>query len=130
MKVSKTARTTARRLFSLCLVDGRLDEARLEKVVKRLAAAKPRGYRAMLFAFKRLVRLEFERHHATIESADELAAETRQRIESELTAQHGSELEFEYRVRPESLGGLKIRVGDDVWDGTVKGRLDRLANAF
>jgi F-type H+-transporting ATPase subunit delta len=33
-------------------------------------------------------------------------------------------------VTPELLGGLRIRVGNDVLDGSVKGRLDRLAAAF
>lgn len=130
MKVPKTARITARRIFRLCLVDGRLDEDRLGKAVRKLADSQPRGYRPMLSALKRLVRLELERRHVVVESAEELAAETRQQIERELTSQHGTDLQIEYRVRPDILGGLKIRVGNDVWDGTVKGRLDRLANAF
>lgn len=130
MKVPKSARITARRIFHLCQVDGRLDEGRLRKAVERLAASKPRGFRPMLFALKRLVRLELERRHVVIESAAELDEETRRRIETELTSQHGADLDFEYRVNPEVLGGLKIRVGNDVWDGTVKGRLDRLAEAF
>lgn len=130
MKVSKTARSTARRIFRLCQVDGRLDESRLGTAVRRLAASKPRGYRSMLFALQRLVRLELERRHAVIESSAELDEATRRRVESELSARHGSDLDFEYRVTPEVLGGLKIRVGNDVWDGTVRGRLDRLAEAF
>jgi F-type H+-transporting ATPase subunit delta len=43
---------------------------------------------------------------------------------------YGVDLAFEFRTNPELLGGLKIRVGNDVFDGSVKGRLDRLANAF
>ena len=35
-----------------------------------------------------------------------------------------------YQINPALLGGLRIRVGNDVFDGSVQGRLDRLANAF
>ncbi|MFZ9938633.1 MAG: H(+)-transporting ATPase, partial [Luteolibacter sp.] len=61
MKVSKTAATTARRLFGLCLTGGRLNETRLCDVVARLAQDKPRDYRAILSALQRLARLEIER---------------------------------------------------------------------
>ena len=53
-----------------------------------------------------------------------------ERVVSGLVAKYGDDLTFEYRVTPELLGGLKIRVGNDVFDGSVKGRLDRLAEAF
>jgi F-type H+-transporting ATPase subunit delta len=39
-------------------------------------------------------------------------------------------LTISYTVNPELIGGLRIRVGNDVLDGSVQGRLTRLANAF
>lgn len=130
MKISKVAATTARRIFRLCQSEGRLDEAKLTTAIRKLAAEKPRDYRGVLFALKRLVRLELERRHVTVESATELDAASRDRVAAGLVAKYGNDLTFEYRVTPELLGGLKVRVGNDVWDGTVKGRLDRLAQAF
>ncbi len=130
MKISKVAATTARRVFRLCQTDGRMDEAKLLTAVRRIAASKPRGYRAILFALKRLVRLELERRHVTVESATELDPTTRDRVAAGLTENYGSGLTYDYRVNPDLLGGLKIRVGNDVFDGSVKGRLDRLAQAF
>ncbi len=47
-----------------------------------------------------------------------------------LAKQYGADLVVEYQVNPALLGGLRIRVGNDVLDGSVQGRLDRLANAF
>jgi len=130
MKISKVASTTARRIFRLCQVDGRLDEAKLTTAIRKLAEGKPRDYRGILFALKRLVRLDLERRHVTVESASELDPATRERVANGLKSQYGADLTFDYRVNPELLGGLKVRVGNDVWDGTVKGRLDRLAQAF
>ncbi len=130
MKISKVATTTARRIFRLCQTEGRLDEAKLGKAVRKLASEKPRDYRGILMALKRLVRLELERRHVVVESAEKLSAAETERVASGLRTKYGNDLTFEYRVNPELLGGLKVRVGSDVWDGTVKGRLDRLAQAF
>ncbi|MBB5352906.1 F-type H+-transporting ATPase subunit delta [Haloferula luteola] len=130
MKVSKVATTTARRIFRLCQNESGLDEAKLSLAVKQIAAGKPRDYRGILVALKRLVRLELERRHAVIHSAIPLGVIERERVAAGLRAKYGDTLTFEYQVDPSLLGGLRVRVGSDVWDGTVKNRLDRLAQAF
>lgn len=130
MKISKVANAAARRIFRLCQSGGRLDEAKLSTAVRRIAESQPRDYRGILAALKRLVRLEMERRRVVIESAAELDQASRDRVVSGLVAKYGNDLTFEYRVTPDLLGGLKIRVGNDVFDGSVKGRLDRLAQAF
>ena len=130
MKVSKVAASNARRVFTLCQTDGKMDEAKLSKAVKKIVALKPRDFRGILVSLKRLVRLELESSNVLIESATELDEATRQRVQSDLSTKHGAELNFEYRTTPELLGGLKVRIGNDVWDGSVKGRLDRLTEAF
>jgi len=130
MKVSKTAAAAARRLFGLCQVDGRLDNNKLRTVFTSLAETKPRDYRAILAALHRLLRLDLEKRKVTVESAVELDANTRQRIFNDLARKYGNDLEVQYLINAALLGGLRIRVGDDVFDGSVQGRLDRLANAF
>ncbi|RYD18730.1 MAG: H(+)-transporting ATPase [Verrucomicrobiaceae bacterium] len=130
MKVSKTATAAARRLFGVSHTDGRLDHNKLRTVFTRLAEDKPREYRSILIALHRLVRLDVAKRQVTIESAVELDQFTRQRIFNDLARKYGNDLDVEYIVNAALLGGLRIRVGDDVFDGSVKGRLDRLANAF
>ena len=130
MKISKVATATARRIFRLCQTGGRLDEAKLAAAVRRLGQEKPRGFRGVLFALRRLVRLEMERRRVIVESAAELDQTSRDRVVSGLAVKYGVDLTFEFRTNPDLLGGLKIRVGNDVFDGSVKGRLDRLAQAF
>jgi len=130
MKVSKTAAITARRLFGLCLDGGRLDEAKLRDLVARLASGRPRDFRAILSAIQRLARLEVERRRVTVESAVALDEATCQRIAAGLAARYGPDLQIQYQTHPALIGGLRIRVGDDVLDGSVQGRLDRLATAF
>ncbi|MEI6674068.1 MAG: ATP synthase F1 subunit delta [Verrucomicrobiota bacterium] len=130
MKISKLATASARRLFGLCQTDGRLDEAKLRLVVARLVEAKPRDYRAILSALHRLTRLAEERRKVTVESAVELDASSQQRVLAGLTKKYGPDLVLQYQVNPSLLGGLRIRVGNDVFDGSVRGRLDRFATAL
>lgn len=130
MKISKVAATTARRLFGLCQTGGRMDDAKLRTVVTRLAESKPRDYAGILAALQRLTRLELERRKVTVESAVALDEATRNRVAAGLANQYGPDLEMNYHVNAELLGGLRIRVGNDVFDGSVQGRLHRLASAF
>jgi F-type H+-transporting ATPase subunit delta len=130
MKVSKVAAATARRLFGLCQTAGRLDETKLRTVVARLIESKPRDYRAVLVALQRLTRLDADRRRVTVESAVALDDASRQRVVDGLAKAHGPNLTISYNVNPELIGGLRIRVGNDVLDGSVQGRITRLANAF
>lgn len=130
MKVSKVAAASARRLFGLCQTGGRLDETKLRTVVARLIESKPRDYRAVLVALQRLTRLDADRRRVTVESATALDDASRQRVVDGLAKAHGPNLTISYTVNPELIGGLRIRVGNDVLDGSVQGRLTRLANAF
>ncbi len=130
MKVSKDAAAAARRLYNLCKADGKVDEAKFSKVVKTIAERKPRNFRGILVTLKRLLEIDLAAKHVTVDSAAELDADTQQGIVTKLTAKYGDDLTFEYRVNSALLGGIRIRKGDDVWDGTIKSRLENIANAF
>ena len=130
MKISKTAAAAARRLFGLCHTDGRLDNNKLRAVFSKLIEQKPRDYRAILAGLQKLTRLDVEKRKVTVESAVELDQITRQRVFSDLALKYGNDLDVQYAINPALLGGLRIRVGNDVFDGSVQGRIDRLAKAF
>jgi F-type H+-transporting ATPase subunit delta len=126
MRSPREARKTARSLFRSCLAGGRLDHARVRAVADVLASEKPRGYIAILQVFARLVRLELGRRHAVIESAATLPEPEFARVRDEIIRTHGDDLTFASAVRPALIGGLRVRVGSDVWDGSVRARLESL----
>ena len=130
MKISKVAAATARRLYGLCQVNGQLDDNRLRDLISKLIATEPRDYRAILAAIQRLTRLEMARREVLVESATELTATEGQRISAGLAKDYGDKLTIRFTTNPDLLGGLRIKVGDDLLDGSVKGRLDRLSKAF
>lgn len=126
MKISKEARRTSRQLFRVCMADGKLDESRVRLVVAQVAASKPRGYIAILDAFLGQVRSEIDRHRALVESATPLTAELQSNLASSLAVKYGRPLSLEFQTQPELLGGIRVKVGSDVWDGSVKARLENL----
>lgn len=130
MKISKTAQAASRRIFRMCAPDGVLDEAKLRMAISKIVADKPRDYRGILAGLARLVRREEERKNVFVESARFLDPATEQRVRESLTAQYGQGLNFEFQTNPDLMGGMKIRVGDDVIDGSVASRIKRLETAF
>jgi F-type H+-transporting ATPase subunit delta len=126
MKINKETRQLAKGLLRSSFVDGRLDGGRVSSLVKALIEKKPRNYIKALEAYKRLLRLEVEKRSATIETATELAPEAGEQIVANLKRKYGGDLAAKFVVNPELLGGMRIRVGSDVWDSSVRNRLQRL----
>jgi F-type H+-transporting ATPase subunit delta len=126
MKTARQAQREARQLYHLCLVDGRLDESRVRHVVARMVGAGHAGGLAVLTRFERLVRLDRDRHSARVESAQPLPPEVRGSIESGLAGLYGPDLVISFEDDPALLGGVRIQVGSDVYDGSVRGGLAAL----
>ena len=126
MKVRKETRQLARALLRASFTDGQLDKGRVSSLVQSLIAKKPRDYIKVLEDYKRLLRLELEKRHARIEIASDLESETRSKIVANLKKKYGNDLTTEFVNNPALLGGVRIRVGSDVWDGSVRNRLQRL----
>jgi F-type H+-transporting ATPase subunit delta len=126
MKQSRKARRAARQLFQLCLVDGALDEGRVRTVARQVAASRRRGSLPVLAGFQRLVRLERDRHTAVVQSATPLAASLRDSVQSDLLRLYGRGIEASFGEDPALIGGMRIKVGSDVYDDSVRARLAAL----
>jgi F-type H+-transporting ATPase subunit delta len=126
MKINKAIRRLSRALLRASFIDGQLDRGKITSLVDSLIAKKPRHYIDILENYKRLLRLEVEKRRARIESASEMSSQAASKIFSSLKRRYGNDLSAEFVVKPELLGGMRVRVGSDVWDGTVRNRLQRL----
>ena len=130
MKISKQARRDAKHLFRGCVANGLLDDQLVRQTVQLLIARKPRGYIAILTHFQRLVRLDVARRTATIESARPLPENLRTAMQANLARKYGPGLSISFALNPGLIGGLRVQVGSDVYDGSVRGRLAELADEF
>lgn len=126
MKLNKEVRRLGREMLRGSFTDGQLDRGRIVSLVQSVIAKKPRHYIDILHYYKRLLRLEIEKRHAKIESATPLAPEAAIKVVEKLKKKYGADLTSEFVVDPTLLGGVRVRVGSDVWDGTVRTRLQRL----
>jgi F-type H+-transporting ATPase subunit delta len=130
MKISKQARRDAKQLFNACKSGGVMDEAKVRQAVQAVIAGKPRGYAAILTHFQRLVKLDLARRAAVIESATPLDAGLQASLRDNLARRYGTGLNISFTQNPALLGGVRIRVGSDVFDASVAGRLAALSDSF
>ncbi|MDQ6808205.1 MAG: F0F1 ATP synthase subunit delta [Verrucomicrobiota bacterium] len=126
MKINKETRQMSKELLRASFTDGQLDHGRVASLVRSLLEKKPRNHLKILDAYKRLLRLEIEKRSATVESATEIGEDARREMTANLQGKYGSDVTTEFVVNPELLGGMRIRVGSDVWDSSVRNRLQRL----
>jgi len=126
MKINKEIRQLSREMLRASFTDGQLDAGRTRSLVNSLIEKKPRNYIDVLKNYRRLLRLELEKRRARVETASELDSTTSSELVANLKKKYGSDLTAEFIVNPELLGGMRVRVGSDVWDGTVRNRLEQL----
>ena len=130
MKGSKQSRRDAKQLFQSCQVDGALDEARVRQAVALLIEKKPRGYFGTLQELQRLVKLDVNNRSDRVESAVALSEAQQQEVRASLGRLKGADVEVEFAENADLIGGMRVKLGDDVYDGSVKTRLSRLAESF
>jgi F-type H+-transporting ATPase subunit delta len=130
MKVKRQARREAKQLYRFCLVNGQLDENRVRQVAQKVIASGDRDARGILALFLRLVKIDRAAHTAIVESATPLPAELQSTITSGLRRRYGAALAMEFLERPELIGGVRVQVGCDVFDGSVRAKLAELARRF
>ena len=126
MNTRRLARKTAKRLFRECRIDARVDDQRARRVVVGLVESRRRNTLRVLSEFRRLVRLDRDRHTAVVEGARPIPADLRAQIVADLTQRYGHGLHWSFGYDPRLIGGLRVKVGSDIFDGTVRGRLAAL----
>ena len=129
MRTARQIRRDATRLWRLCLVNGSLDENRARLVVEQVIEARRAGRQGILH-FLRLLRLDRALHAAQVASAAPLDTDTRGAVEEWLARRYGRAMATTYVVDPTLIAGMRLKVGSDVYDGSVKGGLAALEARF
>ena len=130
MKTAKQAQRDAGQLFRLCLVNGSIDEDRTRRVVQQLVDAARPGTLPVLSRFHRLVRLDREKRSARVTSAVPLPPDIRALLEAGILRVYGPGIVTSFAEDPTLLAGVRLTVGSDVYDGTVRGGLAALEARF
>jgi F-type H+-transporting ATPase subunit delta len=130
MHTTQHVRRDATRLWRLCLVNGRPDAARVRNVVEGLIETHRGGAAAVRSHLLRLVRLDATRWSATVTTATPLDADIRAGVEAALASRYGAAIETTFAVDPQLIGGMRLMVGSEVYDGSVLARLVALDASF
>jgi F-type H+-transporting ATPase subunit delta len=130
MKLTKEVRRISRELFRGSFTGGKLDEARVRVFARFIAEKKPRHHIDLLKNYHRLIRLESEKQTAVIESAVPLDSGAQAQVVAGLKARYGADLTADFKINPALIGGMRVKIGSDVWDGSVQSRLVRLEEEF
>jgi F-type H+-transporting ATPase subunit delta len=130
VKTTRLARREARRLYRACVVGGLLDEGRALQAVDAVAGAHRRGSLAFLSQFQRLVRLDQARHRALVETATLLAPDLRTSVEASVARAYGPGVTTAFAENAALIGGMRVKVGSDVYDGSVRAALVELEQRF
>ena len=130
MKSTKEIKREAKHLFRLCFVNGSLDEDRVRSVLQGILGSKRRGSLRLAGQFQRLVSLDRIRHTAKVESAVPLSPDLQANVQASLVRTYGAELNTTFAENSALIGGMRIRVASDVYDGSIKAGLAALENSF
>ncbi len=127
MKLSKESRKLSKDLLRASFANGLLDAEQVKKVTDVIVQSKPRNYIGVLKEFSHLIRLEVAKRHAVIESATALNDSEKSNITATIRGKYGADVTTEYKINAALLGGLRVQVGSNVLDASVRSQLDRLA---
>lgn len=130
MKTAKQTQRQAKQLFRLCVVDERVNEDRVRKVVQSVLQFRRRGYLALLGYFQRLLKLHQAQHTAEIQSAVPLTTDLKIELQAGLEHLYGPRIRTLFVHNPALIGGIRIHVGSDVYDGSVRSGLAALEKSF
>jgi F-type H+-transporting ATPase subunit delta len=130
MQVAKQVQRDARQLFRLCRVDGLLDQARARQVIGRLGESNHRHSLALLSAFQRWLRLDQEQHTAEVQSATPLPADLQSTVRFRIEKVYGPAVSIRFTDSPQLIGGLRVKIGSDVYDGSIRSELEALEKRF
>jgi F-type H+-transporting ATPase subunit delta len=130
MKIDRHSRQIAKKAYLAARNgDGSVDEAKVRELVALFVEQKPRNYLAILTYLTRLLELALEENTVRVESATPLP-DNGASVFADLERRYGPASRTFYEQNPSLLGGLKIRRGNNIWDGSLSGRLNRLQQAL
>ncbi len=127
--VDKATRDFARNLARLSVENGLVSDARVEAVLQAVRSRPRRQLRPLLKSYLFYIGREIARSQAVVEYAGEITPERVSDIERSLSHRYGRAIAALTRENADLIAGLCIKVGDDVRDSSIKGRLARLAQA-
>jgi F-type H+-transporting ATPase subunit delta len=127
MHASRQSLQYARQLFRLSLADGQISAERVNGVLAYLDKHPPRQPLVILQHYRRLVAAQLAKNCALVEHAGPIAGGLLRTIEDALTQKYQRPIAAATRPNPDLIAGLRIQVGDDLYESSIASQLAALS---
>jgi F-type H+-transporting ATPase subunit delta len=129
--LSDPGASTARRVKLVeDLLKGKSQPATLRLVEVALEGFGGRGFEFSLTRLVELTAAKRDREVAYVTVAKPLSDADEQRLADKLSELYGRQVSLKIDVDPTVIGGVSVRVGSDLYDGTILRRLNEAKQAF
>jgi F-type H+-transporting ATPase subunit delta len=125
----KQIKLLARQFFKLSVVDGAVSADRVSGVLAYVEKHRPAHTVAVLKAYSRLIAGEVARGRAVVEHAGSIQESVLASIAAAMAKKYARPIVSVAQRNDSLLAGLRVRVGDDLYESSVSGQLANLAAA-
>ncbi|MEZ7843549.1 MAG: F0F1 ATP synthase subunit delta [Opitutales bacterium] len=127
MKRDQKITRLAKKLVELSKDNGVVTEAKVGEVLAGLKQVQHRHHLTVLKTFLNYLRREIALQTAVVSTPAALSDEALKAIEATYSKMYGRPVTAVTKQDTSLIAGVRVRVGDDVYDASVAGRLQRLA---
>ena len=124
---SKKAQQFARQLFKMSVVNGAISPERVAGVLQYIDSRKVANPLIVLKAYARLVENELAKNQAVVEHAGTIGHDTLATIAAAMTKKYSRPVTAVAKPNPALLAGVRVQVGDDVYESSVASQLAALS---
>lgn len=124
---AKQIQLLARQLFKLSIVDGVVSPDRVAGVLQYVEKNAPAHSVLALKAYRRLIATELAKSEALVEHAGAVTPSALTAIASTMTKKYGRPITTATRPHAKLLAGLRVRVGDDIYESSISSQLATLS---
>jgi len=124
---NKSAQLFARRLFDMSLVDDIVSAEHVEGVLAYIEKHAPANALQILQTYKKLIARELAKSHAVVEHAGPVTEGILRSIEGAFTQKYKRQVTVSSRHNAGLIAGLRMRIGDDVYESSIAGQLEQLS---
>jgi F-type H+-transporting ATPase subunit delta len=125
----KQIQQLARQFYKLSFVDGAISAEQVGGVLAYLEKHPPANPAAVLKAYYRLIAAEVARGQAVVEHAGPIDSPALHAIASALAIKYGRAVTAVQKRNDALLAGVRVRIGDDLYESSVAGQLAALSEA-
>jgi F0F1-type ATP synthase delta subunit len=127
MFIDKQIRNLAKKLLEFSIVDGEVSSEKVREVLNALSANPPRKLKTILFVYKKYISREISKYTATLEHAGPISEQAKQSVKVFLEKDTNRNIHIQTVDNPDLLAGIRVSIGDDVYEDSAAFRLKPLA---